>query len=90
MMGRKKFPKPAGIAGMRNNQTITTPWRVKSWLYMLGETRVGPGVRCSSRRIRAKTPPTRRKSVTETRNITPMRLWSFVESQDQMVVSQLR
>ena len=32
MIGRRKFPKVAGIDGMRKNHTITTPWMVKSLL----------------------------------------------------------
>jgi len=29
MIGRRKLPSVAGIDGIRKNQTITTPWKVK-------------------------------------------------------------
>ena len=32
IIGRTKIPRTAGIDGMRKNQTINTPWRVKSLL----------------------------------------------------------
>ena len=32
IIGRRKFPSTVGIDGMRKNQTITTPWMVKSLL----------------------------------------------------------
>src|SRR5438105_26099 len=50
----------------------------------------GPGWSSLKRRSSAKIPPTKKKKMTEARNITPTRLWSRVFSQDSTVVPSCR
>ena len=65
MSGSRKLPSVAGIDGMRKNQIITTPWSVKSLLYVSAVTRSPAGVASSRRMIAAAAPPSRKKSVIE-------------------------
>ena len=90
MSGSTKLPNPDGMAGIMKRKIIVMPWSVKSLLYAFGDMIVGPGVRSSMRTSIAKMPPTRKKSVTAARNITPTRLWSRVFSHDIAVVPSVR
>ena len=51
---------------------------------------VGPGVSSSMRSSRANTPPRKNPVSVSARYITPMRLWSSVESHDQTPFSAFR
>ncbi len=50
IIGMTKFPSTDGMEGMRKNQTMRTPWRVNSLLYVSERTRAPCGF-SSSRRI---------------------------------------
>ena len=61
--GTRKFPSVVGIDGMRNSQTITTPWMVNRRLYMSRRTRSASGVSSSRRISVAAAPPTKKNAV---------------------------
>ena len=83
MRGSTKLPSAAGIPGMTNRKIITAPWSVNIWLYWSAlMIALFPGVRSFVRTRSAKTPPRRNDARIDTRYITPMRLWSRVNSQD--------
>jgi len=84
IMGKKKFPRVAGMEGMRKKKIITTPCIVNSLLYVSDDTRSPCGVRSSMRISVAKIPPMRKKKVIVPRYSRPMRLWSLVRSHDLM------
>jgi hypothetical protein len=65
--GMTKFPIVVGTAGIRKNQTITTPWMVNRRLYVSGRTRSRAGVISSSRMSVAAAPPMKKKNVIEIR-----------------------
>ena len=73
-----------------NRNTMVTPCIVNRRLYVSAVTNVYPGLISSIRKSSAKTPPSKSARVVAMRNMSPMRLWSVVASQDQMVVLSLR
>ena len=81
--GNRKFPSTPGIDGTRKKKIITTPCSVNTRLYASGLLSTSPpGVINSTRSRVAMTPPTRKKNVTPARYSRPIRLWSYVTSQD--------
>src|SRR5437763_15493976 len=82
--GIKKFPSTAGMEGIRKKKIIATPCMVKSLLYVSGDTRAPSGVSKWTRIMVAKTPPTKKKKVTETSYKRAMRVWPEGTSQERM------
>src|SRR5205823_14237803 len=62
IIGMTKFPSTAGIDGIKKNQTISTPWTVKSLLYVSEVTRSPAGVRSSIRSSAAATAAVRKET----------------------------
>ena len=67
MIGTRKLPSTAGMAGMRKKNTIITPCIVNSLLYVSSLTRSPAGVASSSRINTAIAPPMKKKNVTPAR-----------------------
>ena len=78
----QKLPNTPGIAGIMNRKIMTTPCSVNMRLYVFAPMMVGSGVSSSSRIAIAKMPPSRNITSTDTRYMTPIRLWSSVSSHD--------
>jgi hypothetical protein len=83
MIGRKKLPNTAGMDGIMNMNTITTPCNVNMRLYIPALIIVRSGVNNSSRKRSAKMPPSKSENEVPTKNIKAMRLWSRVSSQER-------
>jgi len=84
MIGSTKLPSAAGMPGMMNRKIITAPCSVNMWLYVSADMIVGPGENNSVRNSAAKAPPKPSDAMIAIRYITPIRLWSSVNSQDAM------
>jgi len=78
MIGTRKLPSTAGMAGMRKKNTIITPCIVKSLLYVSSDTRSPAGVVSSSRMRTANAPPTKKK----------IRHAGEIEQRDALVVAR--
>ncbi len=61
---------------------MIAPWSVNMMLYVSADMIDWRGVSSSVRISRASTPPRKNDASTETMYITPMRLWSRVNSHD--------
>ena len=82
------------MPGISTRKIMIAPWSVKIWLYGLVDVDAsGLGLveqqsrRASSNCVRmsmAKRPPRNMATSTETRYITPIRLWSSVKIQEEM------
>ena len=84
------MPRTLGIAGIRKNHTISTPWIVKSLLYVWDSTKSPCGVSNSIRINAAAKAAIVKKIRIVNRYSNPMRLWSVVSSHERTVVSSLR
>ena len=84
------LPSEAGIDGMMNTKTMIAPWSVKALLYVSESMKFLPAVKSSVRTATASSPPTRKNASTDTRYMTPMRLWSTVVSQLMIPGSAVR
>ena len=80
--GTKKFPKTAGMLGIRKKNTMMMPCALNALLYDSDSIRSPRGVRSSMRISAAATAPIKKNSVTEIRYMMAMRLWSSVNSHD--------
>ena len=90
MIGTRKLPSTDGIDGIRKNHTITTPWMVKSLLYVSALTRSPAGVASSRRISAAAAPPMKKNAVIATAYSTAIRLWSRVVSHERSVNPSVR
>ena len=81
----------AGMDGMRNRNSITTPWAVNVLLYWSFVVTIAP---CGEIRFSAheagRVPPMTKNRVNETRYRMPIRLWSTVNSHDQRLYPSFR
>jgi hypothetical protein len=82
IIGRKKFPKTAGIAGIRKKNTMIIPCCEKTLLYVPVSSKSLCGVKSSKRIVAAYRPPRKKNTDTAIRYIIAMRLWSLVRSHD--------
>src|SRR5882672_12932314 len=88
--GIRKLPRTEEIEGIRKKKTMATPCMVKSLLYVSGVTKAPVGVRRWIRIIVAKSPPMKKKKVTDPSHSRAMRLWSVVSSHERRPYSAFR